>query len=217
LPNLSPSHPDRPLIICDVDEVALHFIAHFEELLAREGCRLDATSFRLDGNIYHLKEERHLSPEETKALIKQLFQEISDYQRPVEKAVVSLTALQEISDLVFLTNFPEKLIEKRKARLAELGLIAPVYSNKGSKSEAIASLIKERQGLSFFIDDSPGHIKGALGLPTPPICLQFVADRRYASLTSHKPIRETCFLTRDWAVVEHYIRGRIQQDQTHKT
>ena len=40
-----------PLILCDVDEVALHFVAPFEAHLRRNGFELIARSYGLTGNI----------------------------------------------------------------------------------------------------------------------------------------------------------------------
>jgi hypothetical protein len=41
----------RPLVICDVDEVIVHFTRDFERLLAQENLWLDTASFALNGNV----------------------------------------------------------------------------------------------------------------------------------------------------------------------
>ncbi|RMF06123.1 MAG: hypothetical protein D6773_04645, partial [Alphaproteobacteria bacterium] len=43
--------PERPLVICDADEVILQFLQTLESYLLTEGLYLDMTSFALTGNI----------------------------------------------------------------------------------------------------------------------------------------------------------------------
>ncbi len=40
-----------PLVICDIDEVVLHFIAHLEEFLGSRGFGFVTHRYRLNGNI----------------------------------------------------------------------------------------------------------------------------------------------------------------------
>lgn len=207
MPNALPAQ--RPLIICDIDEVLMHFIRHFETFLEDRGYRLNAVSYRLDGNIIDKASNEPLPGYQTKPLIDTLFDEISSYQELVEGAFESIESLREECEILFLTNLPQKLETERKNRLKALGLDFPLQTNSGSKGEAIAKLIKDRQAPCFFIDDSPMHHQAALKLPHPPHCIHFVADSRYAALASKYAIPGTRFLTRDWSLVRHYIEASI--------
>ena len=43
---------ERPLIVCDIDEVVLEFVTPFQAFLMDNGHELRATSFRLNGNVF---------------------------------------------------------------------------------------------------------------------------------------------------------------------
>ena len=45
------SFTGRPLVICDVDEVIVHFTRDFETYIGRHGLWLETSSFALNGNI----------------------------------------------------------------------------------------------------------------------------------------------------------------------
>jgi hypothetical protein len=201
---------NRPLIICDVDEVILHFILHFEDFLSCNGFALKAHSYSLNNNIYNIKTGSNLSNNSIKDLIDKLFLEISDYQMPVPNAISTLTALQKKCDLVLLTNFPDHLADQRRHRLAQLGLVAPLLTNQGPKGPMIEQVMQGRAAPAFFLDDSASHIKSALSLPSAPTCLHFIADPRFASSASQQPIRGTTLLCRDWTLIHHYIDQHIR-------
>ena len=202
---------EKPLVICDVDEVLLHFIEPFEQFLAAKGYRLHPTSFRLDGNIKHERTGEALPSEKTKDFIFELFLTLSDNQRPVEGALTALNKLSVMCDVVLLTNFPADLIGKRQTRLQELDINLPIQANEGCKGAAINALMEKRSGPCFFIDDTPRHIRAALDLPTPPYCIHFIADSRFASLASKNPVSGSSMLTRDWALTYHYIESQISR------
>ena len=51
---------DRPLIVCDVDDVVLQFVTPFKAFLEHQGHRLVPRSFRLHGNIVRALDEAPL-------------------------------------------------------------------------------------------------------------------------------------------------------------
>lgn len=203
------SQPHQPLIICDVDEVLLHFIWHFERFLGERGLVLNTVSYRLDGNILNQSTGAPLPAEETKPLIAELYDKIADDQRPVAGAFEALSTLTDQCELHFLTNFPDHLAARRRSLLASLGFDAPMTTNRGKKDRAIAELMADRSAPSFFIDDSALHLRSALALEHPPACIHFVADSRYASLAACNPVPGCKFLTRDWAIIKGYIEAAI--------
>ncbi|MCV6546439.1 MAG: hypothetical protein OIF56_03990 [Cohaesibacter sp.] len=196
---------NRPLIICDVDEVILHFILHLEDFLLQNGARLKAASYSLNGNISDIKTGSNLSKSSIKHLINKIFDELSNYQKPVDNAIECLVSLQMTCDIILLTNFPDHLADQRRKRLAQCGLVAPLLTNEGCKAPTIQQLTEARNGPTFFLDDSPDHIKNALALPKPPICIHFIADSRFASLASKHPVKNSAFICRDWPLVQNYI------------
>ena len=55
---------EKPLLICDVDEVVLHLVDPFVEVLQERGYVLKDHSFRLTGNVYHAETGHEASQQE---------------------------------------------------------------------------------------------------------------------------------------------------------
>ena len=66
---------DRPLLICDVDEVVLHLVDPFEDLLRERGYVLKDHSFQLTGNIFDERTGREATQQEVWDSLDQLFGE----------------------------------------------------------------------------------------------------------------------------------------------
>ena len=52
------SRHDRPVLICDVDEVVLHLVDPFVQVLEERGFNLKSHSFKLTGNVFDAKTGR---------------------------------------------------------------------------------------------------------------------------------------------------------------
>ena len=73
---------DRPLIVCDVDDVVLQFATPFEAFLETRGHRLLPRSFKLTGNIVNGTDESVVEAPAVKALIDDFFMEQERWQTP---------------------------------------------------------------------------------------------------------------------------------------
>jgi len=74
-PGAAAMETERPLLICDVDEVVLHLVDPFVEVIEERGFELRTRAFKLTGNVFH----RETGAEATQAQVweglTQLFEE----------------------------------------------------------------------------------------------------------------------------------------------
>lgn len=172
--------PARPLVICDVDDVVVHFLKGFETYIDGLGLWLDAASFALHGNVRwhnggHAAEDHHVSE-----LIDTFFRERTRTMEPIEGAIESLLDIAEQAQVVMLTNLPHSAGESRRANLQDHGLVFPVITNSGPKGPAIRHLADRAGKPVIFIDDSPAFIASAQKDAPDVHLVHFLHDPRFA-------------------------------------
>lgn len=176
---------DRPLIVCDVDDVVLQFATPFEAFLRTRGHRLLPRSFKLTGNIVNDADESVLDAPGVKALIDDFFIAQERWQTPFADAVESLHALGRDADLVFLTAMPPRHAGVRRRLLDQLTLTFPMIASEEAKGPFVARLHRDRPLPVAFVDDmvhnlhSVGtHVPDCLlvYLPPPLEIFQFAPD-----------------------------------------
>jgi hypothetical protein len=171
---------DRPLIVCDVDEVVVHFLRGLETHLQDEGYWLDPQSFALNGNIRRLGTGEQASTDEVRTLIFGYFDRHVGAMEPIEGAVEALHALGDRADIVLLTNLPPQYLPARIDHLAGHGLSFPVVANVGPKGPTVSTMIANHGDTVVFLDDSPGNIR-SVAEHTPHVGLiHFLQDARFA-------------------------------------
>lgn len=194
---------ERPLVVCDVDEVALHFIAHLEEHLESLGLAFLSHDYKLTGNIAD-RNGAPLPSDEIKGLLQTFFDTWTHRQQPVEGAPQALRRLSQDADIVFLTNLPGAWNRDTRARtLSQHGMQYPVITNTGPKGGAVAALAAGRPGPVVFIDDSPQNIRSVQTTLADCILIHFVADKRFFATSD--TIAGVHLKTDDWSAVEAYI------------
>lgn len=193
-------HGGRPLVVCDVDEVALHFVRHLEPYLARKGFWLNPVSYGFSGNVLRAGTHHAATKEELRDLLHGFFAEESGRQEPVDGAAETLGQLAGLADVVFLTNMPHEYRPIREKRLAELGMPYPVVTSEGPKGAATRHLAERARGPIVFLDDAPSNVTSVRDAGLDDLWLiHFVADDRFRKLTPHIPgVR---FKTGDWQEV----------------
>ncbi|KPL51046.1 hypothetical protein ABB55_01430 [Prosthecomicrobium hirschii] len=197
----------RPLVVSDVDEVAVYFVRHFERYLERSGFRLDAVSYGLTGNIRHGATDEAAGQDDVRRLLFGFFDDEIAHQEVVEDAVEVLGRLAERADVVLLTNAPHKHRETRRISLAARGLPYPVLTNDGPKGPAMARLAARAEGPVFFLDDSPSNLVSVRETLPDAHVIQFVADPRFFAMAREIPGMN--LRANRWAEVEAYIAGVI--------
>jgi len=171
---------NRPLVICDVDEVIVHFTRDFEDYIGLHGLWLDTSSFALNGNIRH-RESNAPAPEAQVAdLIGSFFEDRTRHMQTIDGAVSSLLAFAKTADVVLLTNLPHTAGDHRRENLKSHGLPFPVVTNSGPKGPAIRDLASRTTKPTVFIDDSPAFITSAHEYAPDVHLIHFLHDDRFA-------------------------------------
>lgn len=144
---------DRPLIVCDVDDVVLNFAAPFQDFLRESGHELLPRSFRLTGNIVSIETQEAMAELEVKRTIGAFFEAQETWQTPFDRVGETLESLAEDADVLFLTAMPPRFQEARRRLLDRLGLTFPLIASEAPKGPIMKRLHAERALPSVFIDD----------------------------------------------------------------
>ena len=199
----SPGGLDRPLIICDVDEVLVHFLQGFEAYLEERDLWLDARSFALNGNI--LSRSTGLPADKTAVvgLLDGFFSERTGLLAPIPHAADSLRELSRFADVVLLSNIPAAYEAARTANLLAHGMVYPLFVNEGNKGPAVQRLADRRTGRVIFIDDIPHYLASAREHVPHAHLVHFMQDERFARHVP--PLDFVALRTNDWRTVRGHL------------
>ncbi len=174
--------PDRPLIICDADEVLFMFLEGLERFLNRRDLILDLKSFALTGNIRTAADNRALAGSEVKALLDDFFFTETAHLEPAPGAADALSSLSAHADIVILTNLPHAQRASRVECLARHGMAYPVIANSGPKGPAVAAMIAGHQQPIIFLDDLPPNLQSVAEHAPHVTRIHMIADPRLRRL-----------------------------------
>ena len=167
----------RPLVICDVDEVIVHFTRDFEDFLAEQNLLLETTDLRnLQTAVRPVHGGPKLGDTATMDLVDRFFELRTRTMKPIDGAVAGLQELARHADVVMLTNLPHSAGDHRRENLANLGLPFPVITNSGPKGPAINLMTAKVNAPVIFIDDSPSFIASAYEHAPHVHLVHFVQD-----------------------------------------
>jgi hypothetical protein len=144
---------DRPLVVCDVDDVVLQFIVPFQSYLDSLGHRLVPRSFRLHGNIVSQATETALPDREVSDLIDAFFDAQETWQTPFPTTAAAIEAIARDADIVFLTAMPPRFADRRRRLLDSIGLSQPLVATQQPKGPVVETLHGGRPLPVAFIDD----------------------------------------------------------------
>ena len=171
---------DKPVLICDVDEVVLHFVRGFEEWLAQFGLWLDPASYEFEGNVRRREDGEAISDEKLNALLGRFFAERIGDLAPIELAAASLAELSRAAQVVLLTNLPHEFHARRRENLARCGVRHPLITNSGPKGPAVRALARMSARAAVFIDDYPDFLDSARAHAPRAALVHFLHDPRFA-------------------------------------
>jgi hypothetical protein len=197
----------RPLIICDVDDVVVHFLRGFDVMLARLEHVLEVNSFALNGNVIHRETRTEMPQEQVSQLVDDYFVEHTEHMEAIDGAIESLLALSSKATVVMLTNLPHHAREKRIRNLVKHGLPFPVITNSGPKGPAIKDLASRTSGPTVFVDDSPSFVKSSHEYAPEVKIVHFLHDERFVRL--HQPFAFVSHTTGDWSDARWHIENLI--------
>ncbi|UJW73342.1 hypothetical protein [Rhizobium sp. SL42] len=187
---------DKPLIVCDVDDVVLQFATPFAAFLESCGHRLIPRSFKLTGNIVSSLDETVLDAPAVQSLIDEFFMAQESWQTPFAEAVEVLHSLAGAADLVFLTAMPPRHVDARRRLLDQLTLRYPLIAADEAKGPLVAALHADRSLPVAFVDDM-AHNLHSVGEHVPACLLVYmpppVEIHTYAPLPP-APVRKAA----DW-------------------
>ena len=149
----------RPLVISDCDEVLLHMVAHFRDWLGED----HGVEFRMEGNNFAeaMRWRDNGQPLEEADIWRFLglfFDGEMHRQHPIEGAVQAMNALADHADVVILTNLADERQARRTQQLADHGIHARVFTNRGPKGPALKAIMDEyAPRRAIFIDDLAQH------------------------------------------------------------
>lgn len=198
---------DRPLVVCDVDDVVLNFAAPFADYLRECGHELLPRSFRLTGNIVSIETQVALEEAAVKGLIGDFFAAQEDWQTPAELAVDTLKALGEDADIVFLTAMPPRYQEARRRLLDRLGFDFPLVATQEPKGPVMHNIHAGRALPSVFIDDMAHNLHSVRDHVASCLVIHMMPDSPL-HLLAPKP-DDGIVRAMDWPHAESLIRTHI--------
>nr|WP_250806979.1 hypothetical protein [Neorhizobium tomejilense] len=199
---------DRPLVVCDIDDVVLHFVAPFQDFLRGEGHELRPRSFRLTGNIVSVETQTALEPVQVRGLIEAFFEAQENWQIPTQFVVQTLQTLSEDADVVFLTAMPPRYRDHRRRLLDQIGLTFPLIASEEPKGPIMQRLHAGRPLPCVFIDDMAHNLHSVRDHVAECLVLHMMPDSPL-HLLAPKP-DEGIVRAADWAHAAELIRHHIQ-------
>jgi len=191
------------LVICDVDEVVVHFTRALEVYLGERELWLDTSSFALNGNVRRLVGNDPLPGSEVGKLIDDFFITRTRHLEPIDGAIDSLLTIAKHAEVVLLTNLPHHSGDARRENLRSLGIDFPVITNSGPKGPAIKTLAAMVDGPVVFIDDSPSFIASAYEHVPHARLVHFLHDERFARHL--EPVEYVSLRTGSWDEARPHI------------
>lgn len=194
---------ERPLIVCDIDEVVLEFVTPFAAFLNHNGHELRANSFRLHGNVFNRIDGSETPGDEVSRLLEAFFQAHDDWQTPVNKAADSLARLSSHADIVFLTAMPPRHRQVRRRALARHGFDYPMIATEAPKGPAVEALHGARSQPVVFIDDIFVNLQSVRAHVPQTLLVNLMANETFRALAPHPG--EGVDIATDWAHAEALI------------
>lgn len=201
---------DRPLVVCDVDDVVVNFAAPFKDFLRQGGHELLPRSFRLTGNIVLTATQEAVTEADVRRLIDSFFEAQETWQTPFALVVETLQTLGAQADVIFLTAMPPRYVEHRRRLLDRIGLHFPLVASEQPKGPIMHRLHAARPLPSVFIDDMAHNLHSVRDHVEDSLLIHMMPDSPL-HLLAPKPgdgvVRAT-----DWphaaALIEAHIRRR---------
>lgn len=199
---------DRPLAVCDVDDVVLEFLTPFESYLTSLGHRLVPRSYRLHGNIVSALDEAPVDDALVSKLILDFFEAQETWQVPFGDAVSALSRIGETADVVFLTAMPPRYTQMRRRLLDRLDLTFPLLATESPKGPVIERLHGNRTLPVAFIDDmAHNHVSVADSVPECLLVHLMPASEMHRHAPKPGP---HVVQASDWADAEGHILRHFQ-------
>lgn len=148
----------RPLLVLDVDEVLLEFMAPFIRFLDAQDLEFLLLSFRLTGNILDKRTKTPLDAEAVRSLLDGFFAAQRDWQTVASGAAEAVAGLASQAEVVMLTAMPHRHRDVRRIHLDALGFPYPLLTTEAAKGPALKQLRGDSGRPAAFVDDIPHNL-----------------------------------------------------------
>ncbi len=172
--------PNKPIVICDVDEVVVYFIRDFEDFIGAENLSLRHGNPAEPYVLFENTTQEPVPLTRVSHLIDDFFRQRTRDMKSISGAVEALKTLESTASIVMLTNLPHFAGDDRRANLAALGLNYPVITNSGPKGPAILNIASRTKAPVVFIDDSQIFIQSAYDHAPHVHLIHFLHDERFS-------------------------------------
>lgn len=197
----------RPLIVCDIDEVVLEFVAPFQAFLIDNGHELRPTSFRLNGNVFSLADGAVTGEDKVAMLLEAFFTSQDAWQTPVKSAADSLARLADQADIVFLTAMPPRHRAVRRRLLSRHGFDYPMIATEAAKGPAVLALHGSRPQPVVFVDDIFVNLHSVRTHVPETLLVNLMANDIFRALAPHPG--DGVEIATDWPHAEALIRAHF--------
>lgn len=198
---------DRPLIVCDIDEVVLEFLTPLRNFLNSSGHDLLPRSFKLHGNIVAIDSGEPVSDIRTSAFLEEFFTSQDEWQTPADHVVETLADLANDADIVFLTAMALRHAVTRRALLDRHGLYYPLLASEEPKGPIIQRLHDARNVPLVFIDDILRNLQSVRACAPDCLLINLMVNAEFRAMAPHPG---DGILTADgWAQTAEIIRRHL--------
>jgi len=200
--------PDRPLLICDADEVLFRFIDTFSRYLRGHGFYYDWTTLSLTGNVRRSDDDRTAGAYEVRRMIDDFFSEHTECLPIVEEAPATLAALRDEGvQVVVLSNLPLAQHRARTRALEAAGMRYPLVVNSGPKGPTVRALSERVAHTAAFVDDIPDHHDSVARHAGHVFRIHFTDNARLRAL--QRPVTSAHAEANDWRELGGLLRDRL--------
>jgi hypothetical protein len=177
-------NPNKPLLICDADEVILDFLGAFESYLLSHKLKFDLSTYSLFGNILSIDDNNPISKEDVIKHLENFFDVHTKDINIVPGAYENLKKIENELDfqIIILTNVPIKKRSDRIICFKKNNLDYPVIANINSKGPTIRNLILNFNKEVYFIDDMIFNLKSTYEEVPHVKLIHYVSDKRLEKL-----------------------------------
>lgn len=198
---------EKPLLICDADEVLLQFVKALESFLVDNDHYLDVSSFALTGNIRRKADDVPADAAQVRDLIGAFFAAKAEHIPAVPGAADALNRLAERAQIVIVSNIPLAQRESRLKGLARQDMPYPLIANSGGKGAVVRRLADQVSAPVLFIDDIPQNISSVAESANHVHRIHFIADPRLAGMLG--PAEDCHHRIDDWPGAISYIEDHL--------
>jgi len=193
---------NKPLLVCDADEVIFDFMTSFESYLNRQNLFFSWSSYALEGNILD-KNKKEIHKDFIKEIINDFFKANTATMNLMNGAKKSIKKLSSTFNIIVLSNIPYDFYDARLKALKKNNLNFPFYANKGPKGIAMKKIALEFKNNIWFIDDSPFQIKSVQLAEKRIKTILFVGNSKLEKLIKHR--KHWDFFSNKWKSNEEIL------------